>query len=119
MILIEEMVDLVLPIINNMIKLTEKNYDEVTSKDKAVVFITAAFCGHCQASKPAFNTLESKLPGVVCGMADVAEQMGIATKLGITNLPVIITYKNGKETGRTTTVGSVESMKEWVENQTK
>lgn len=119
MTLIEEKVDLVLPITNSMIKLTEKNYDEVTSKGKVVVFITAAFCGHCQASKPAFNILETKLNDTTCGMADVAEEMGIATKLGITNIPVIVVYKDGKELGRTTSVESVDSMQTWVEGLTK
>lgn len=101
-----------------MIKLTEANYDEHT-KGTSVAFITAAWCGHCQATKPAFNVLADKLEGITCGMTDVSSEEGLVEKLGITNLPVIIVYKDGKEIGRTTKVESVESMKEWIEGLTK
>lgn len=101
-----------------MIKLTETNYDETIGKGNAVAFITSAWCGHCQASKPAFNVLADKLEGYTCGMTDIAENEELAGKLSITNLPVIIVYKDGKEVGRTTKVESVDSMKEWIEGLT-
>lgn len=100
-----------------MIKLTTANYDDST-KGTAVAFITAAWCGHCQASKPVFNVLADKLEGITCGMTDIAQEEELATKLGITNLPTIIVYKDGKEVGRTTKVESVDSMKEWIEGLT-
>lgn len=102
-----------------MIKLTTANYDENTNKGKSVAFITAAWCGHCQASKPAFNLLADKLEGYTCGLTDIAENEDLAGKLEITNLPVIIVYQDGKEVGRTTKVDSVETMKAWVEGLTK
>lgn len=102
-----------------MIKLTEQNYDETTGKGNSIAFITAAWCGHCQASKPAFNVLSEKLDGFTCGMVDLSQEEDLANKLNITNLPVIIVYKDGKELGRTTKVESVDSMKGWVEGLTK
>lgn len=102
-----------------MIKLTEANYDETVGNGKAVAFVTGAWCGHCQASKPAFNVLADKLEGYTCGMTDIAEEEGLANKLNITNLPAIIVYKDGKEVGRTTKVDSVDNMKTWVEDLTK
>ena len=46
-------------------------------------------------------------------------QAELGEKLGITNLPVTIVYKDGKEVGRTTKVDSVDSMKTWIEGLTK
>ena len=102
-----------------MIKLTTENYNEKLGKGKSVAFITAAWCGHCQASKPAFNVLADKLEGYTCGLTDIAENEDLAGKLNISNLPVIIVYQDGKEVGRTTKVDSVDNMKTWVEGLTK
>ena len=102
-----------------MEQINKQNYDSFIGSGKEVLFVVGAWCGHCQASKPAFNVLSTKLDGFKCGITDVAEEEELATTLGITNLPVIIVYKDGQEVGRTTKVDSVDNMKTWVEGLTQ
>ena len=102
-----------------MEKVNEQNYNSFIGSGKEVLFVVGAWCGHCQASKPAFNVLADKLEGYTCGLTDIAENEELAGKLKITNLPVIIVYQDGKEVGRTTKVDSVDNMKTWIEGLTK
>lgn len=87
----------------NIIKLTPNNYlnnsiKPLNSKDGYFVLYYAEWCGHCQATKPSWKNLASKIGKTfnVCTF-DCEKYKDKANSLGIQGFPTIKIYdKNGK-----------------------
>lgn len=101
-----------------MIKITEQNYLDTIKEGKSVIFATTKFCGHCMALKPVFNLVTDHLTDHKCGMVDLQDEEGLIDVLGVTNIPVVIVYKDGKELGRTLSVDSEVSLEKWIKDLT-
>jgi thioredoxin 1 len=81
-----------------MIELTEETYKQETATGKVLVDFYAPWCGVCKMLKPKLEALKDVK---VC-MVNVDKYPKIAVEHGISNLPTLILYQDGKEQKRGT-----------------
>ena len=88
--------------------ITEQNFEqEVLKADKPVlVDFWAAWCGPCRMLAPTIELLAEEMEGVAkVGKVNVGEQPGLASRFGISSIPTLIVFEDGKV--KNTSVGVV------------
>ena len=97
-----------------IIDLTKENFQaEITKSDKPVlVDFWAVWCGPCQMMAPILHELETEMPDVQIGKANVDEQMDLARQFRVVSIPTLIIFKNGQEVQRMVGVTSKEELKD-------
>ena len=81
------------------IVITEQNFEqEVLKADKPVlVDFWATWCGPCRMLAPTIELLAEEMEGVAkVGKVNVDEQPGLAARFGISSIPTLIVFENGK-----------------------
>ncbi len=94
------------------ITITKENFnDEVINCDKTVlVDFWADWCGPCKMLAPTISEIaEEFADSVKVGKVNVDEQPELADKFGITSIPTVIAFKDGKVLD--TSVGYVSKSK--------
>ena len=90
------------------IVITEQNFEqEVLKSDKPVlVDFWASWCGPCRMLAPTIEKLAEEMEGVAkVGKVNVDEQPGLAARFGISSIPTLIVFEDGKV--KNTSVGVV------------
>ena len=84
--------------INKPIKLDVSNFDKVLAQYKNVIVdFWAEWCMPCRMMAPIIEELAKEFAGkVVFAKLNTDENPIIATKFGITGIPTLIFFKNGK-----------------------
>ena len=81
--------------------LTEQNFkEEVLNSDIPVlVDFWATWCGPCKMLAPTIAQIADEKAGVVkVGKVDIDQQPGLASQFGISSIPTLTVFKNGKVT---------------------
>ena len=79
--------------------ITEQNFEqEVLKADKPVlVDFWATWCGPCRMLAPTIELLAEEMEGVAkVGKVNVDEQPGLAARFGISSIPTLIVFEDGK-----------------------
>ena len=90
------------------IVITEQNFEqEVLKADKPVlVDFWASWCGPCRMLAPTIELLAEEMEGIAkVGKVNVDEQPGLAARFGISSIPTLIVFEDGKV--KNTSVGVV------------
>ena len=90
------------------IVITEQNFEqEVLKSDKPVlVDFWASWCGPCHMLASTIGQLAEEMEGVAkVGKVNVDEQPGLAARFGISSIPTLIVFEDGKV--KNTSVGVV------------
>ena len=88
--------------------ITEQNFEqEVLKADKPVlVDFWATWCGPCRMLAPTIELLAEEMEGVAkVGKVNVDEQPGLTARFGISSIPTLIVFEDGKV--KNTSVGVV------------
>ena len=77
--------------------LTDANFQQTTAKGLVLVDFHATWCGPCRMIAPIVEQLAEQLQGkVTVGKIDIDEAPQTASDLGITSVPTVILFKEGK-----------------------
>jgi len=83
---------------NLTVKLTETNFDTLSSGDKPLFAdFWATWCGPCRAMEPVVDRLASKYSGrVVFGKVNVDEEINISSRYQVFSIPTFMVFKSGE-----------------------
>ena len=82
--------------------ITEENFESALGTDKDVlVDFFADWCGPCRMLSPIIEEIaEERAQTLVVGKVNVDDQPNLAARFGISSIPTVILFRNGKEADR-------------------
>ncbi len=102
----------------NLQKLTDDNFENTVSGSAVPVLVdfSATWCQPCKALAPTIEAVAQEYSGrlAVYGV-DVEESVGIAGQFGVTGVPTVIFFKDGKEVDRFVGNQDIHAVKQRVE----
>lgn len=85
--------------------LDDNNFKEAIAKGVTLVDFHAEWCGPCKMIAPIIAELASELKGQVnIAKVNIDDSQSVTSEFGITMVPTLILFKNGKEVQRVTGV---------------
>ena len=86
----------------SIIKITKDNFEsEVIKSDKPVLIdFWADWCPPCQMLSPVVEEIAKEMDNVKVCKVNTDDEMMLAQKFSILNIPTLILFKNGKITGK-------------------
>ncbi|MCS7130327.1 MAG: thioredoxin [Archaeoglobaceae archaeon] len=102
---------------NEPIKLNSENFDEVMKKNENVVVdFWAEWCMPCRYIAPIIEELAKEYSGkVVFGKLNVDENQSVAVRFGISAIPTLIFFKNGKAMDQIVGAMPKKEIKRWID----
>ena len=98
----------------NIITITNDNFEAEVLESKSPVLIDfwATWCGPCRMQSPVLDEIAAESDGVKIGKVNVDEEQILALKFGITSIPTLMLFKDGKEANKLVGLRSGEELKE-------
>lgn len=80
------------------LKITGDNFEKevLQSSEPVLVDFFADWCGPCQMLAPIIEDISDSDIGVKVGKVNVDEQMQLAMQFGVSSIPLLVLFKNGK-----------------------
>lgn len=80
------------------VEITTENFDqEVLKSDKPVLLdLWASWCGPCKMLSPIVDQVASENDDIKVGKVNVDDQEELAAKFGVTAIPTLLVFKDGK-----------------------
>lgn len=78
-----------------MIELTDKTVDDFISADKALILLSAPWCGHCAAAMGDMRRFEAET-GVPCGWVDIQQNRRTLMEYFGRGIPDFLLFENGR-----------------------
>lgn len=85
----------------NILTLTDKNFQHQTKNKLVLVDFWAAWCAPCRMMAPVLNEVADELTGNShVGKVNIEQYQSLAQKYQVRNIPTLILFKNGREVNR-------------------
>ena len=100
----------------NIIEINNDNFEkEVLSCEKPVlVDFNATWCGPCRMLKPILEELSEERTNYKIASVDVDDAEELAFKYGVSSIPCLIVFKDGKEIKRSVGLKSKDAIQEMM-----
>ena len=99
---------------------SEEFKQKIENNEKIIIDFHGLWCGPCRAMKPTFDKISEELRNngseVKLYTMDVDKNRDLVSTLGIRSIPVIKSFKQGKEVNSHTGVLQENQIKQLVEN---
>lgn len=95
--------------------LSEDKFTEETAQGVTLVDFWAEWCGPCRMVAPIVEELSGEMESVKFAKVNVDENQGIAQSLGITAIPTLVLYRDGKPVDKVVGLLPKEQLKEFIE----
>ena len=78
--------------------ITSANFEELVLKNEKPVLLDfwATWCGPCQMIAPTIHEISEERTDIVVGKVNVDEEMQLAMQFGISSIPTLLLFKDGK-----------------------
>lgn len=92
--------------------LTKDNFDSITSTGTVLVDFWATWCGPCRMQAPILEKLDEELGSKVkvCKL-DVDDEPSIAGRYGVSSIPTLIAFQDGKPISTKVGVTDLDALK--------
>ena len=97
--------------------LTSENFEnEVLKSDKNVlVDFWASWCGHCKMLAPTIEAIAEEYDSFKVGKVNVDDEPDLAQAYGISSIPTLILFKDGKAADMMVGLRSKDEIVKWAE----
>ncbi|MCM1055816.1 MAG: thioredoxin [Bacteroides sp.] len=82
------------------VKLTSKSFSSEISQGTVLVDFWAEYCGPCRFMAPILEKISDEHPEYKIGKVDTAEEGELAASFGVSAIPTLILFKDGREAAR-------------------
>lgn len=97
-------------------KITKDNFKAVIAEGVTLVDFFATWCGPCRMLAPTLEELEKEYEGKAkVGKIDVDEEPELANLFGISSIPTLILFKDGKAVEKTVGLCKKEKLCEMLD----
>ncbi|WP_213318773.1 thioredoxin [Chlamydiifrater volucris] len=84
-----------------MVKIvSDDSFDAFVASKLVLIDFFAEWCGPCRMLTPIIEELASEISGLSVGKINIDENSKVAGALGISSIPTLILFKDGKEVER-------------------
>ena len=87
--------------------LSKDNFDSAVASGKVVVDFWASWCGPCRMQAPILDQFAEAHEDVSVCKVDVDAEPELAARFGVTSIPTLIYFQNGKVVNKTVGVQSL------------
>jgi thioredoxin 1 len=85
----------------NIVYLDDENFEKTVAKGVTLVDFYADWCGPCRMIAPIIEELSSELQGqATIAKLDIEKAQSTTANFGVTSIPTMILFQNGKEVKR-------------------
>lgn len=105
-----------------VITINKQNIEQEILKAKlpAVLKVYASWCGPCQQMAPLYDELSKELAGkYIFAQMNVDDARDLSIEYGVSSIPTVIFFKNGKVAGKEVGYMSKEDLHDAIEKHLK
>lgn len=99
----------------NLKHLDDTNFNTEIAQGVTFVDFYADWCGPCRMIAPIVEELANEMDGVKIAKLDIESAQTTTSSLGITSIPTMILFKDGKEVKRIVGIRDKESLKGMIQ----